>query len=85
MAKPIDPRVVELQSRIFAGRLDLRQVLNRAHVPRSTWWRWVKHGSDPRRETLQKISAAIIAKLTEKEEPDGSSSRKQEDPDASAP
>lgn len=75
MAKPIDPRVVDLNARIFAGRLDLRQVLNRAGVPRSTWWRWVKLGSDPRRDTLAKIDSAITAKLIEKEEEDGRESR----------
>ena len=66
MKHPIDERVVALQSRIFAGRLKLHEVLNRAGVPRSTWWRWV-NGGDARRETLLKIDAAISAKLLEKD------------------
>lgn len=72
MAKPIDPRVVDLNSRIFAGRLVLSEVLNRAGVPFSTWWRWVKHGAEPRRDTIGKVDRAITAKLAEKEAADGS-------------
>lgn len=76
MAEPIDPRVVALQSRIFAGRLKLNEVLNRAGVPTSTWWRWVTHGSDPRRKTLDKIDAAITAKIAEKEALSGQESQR---------
>lgn len=64
MAKPIDPRVVDLNARIFAGRLVLNEVLTRAGVPRSTWARW-KAGSDPRRATLEKVDVAITQKLNE--------------------
>lgn len=80
MAKAIDPRVVEVQSRIFAGRLDLNQVLSRAGVHRTTWWRWV-NGTDPRRDTLLKIDNAIRALLQEKEDQNGSASRLDEQGD----
>lgn len=66
MAEPIDPRVVDLNARIFAGRLTLKDVLRRAQVPPSTWLRWRK-GGDPRRATLAKIDSAITSILTEQE------------------
>lgn len=68
MAKPIDTRVVALNSRIFAARLDRRHVLIRAGVPRSTWWRWVKHGWEPKQKTVDKVDDAITAIIAEKEQ-----------------
>lgn len=69
MLKPIDDDVVALQARIFAGRLKLNEVLNRAHVNRSTWSRWVK-GGDPKKSTIKRIHQAIDAKIGEREQPE---------------
>ncbi len=66
MTQGIHPEVVELQSRIFAGQLNLSQVLNRADVRRSTWWRWTQ-GAEPKFSTLAKVRQAIDAKLSERE------------------
>lgn len=70
MANPIDPRVVDLHARIFAGRLVLNKVLRRAGVAPSTWTR-LKAGSDPRRATLEKIDQAITQMITEQEATSG--------------
>jgi predicted transcriptional regulator len=75
---------VALNSRIFENRLVVKRVLQRAHVPASTWWRWVTKGSDPRRETLGKIERAIDSLIAEKDATDGSTSRHSEDPQEEA-
>ncbi len=49
---------------MFAGRLKLGEVLNRADVRRSTWWRWTQ-GAEPKFSTLAKVRQAIDAKLSE--------------------
>lgn len=64
--EPVESEVVALQARIFAGRLKLNEVLNRAGVNRSTWFRWVRGDAEPKLSTLRKIGAAIDAKLQEK-------------------
>lgn len=66
MAKPIDPRVVDLNTRIFAHRLVVKDVLRRASVPPSTWTRW-KAGADARRATLDKVDQAITQLINEQE------------------
>lgn len=71
MAEIIDPRVIELNTRIFVARLKLHHVLKRANLPRSTWHRW-RSGSDPRRATLAKVDQAIIQMINEKDANHGS-------------
>lgn len=63
--KSMRPEVVTLQARIFAERLKLGQVLNRAGLNRSTWSRWVS-GSEPKLSNLDAMNAAIDAKIAER-------------------
>ena len=65
MEKPIHALVVELQARMFAHRLKVAHVLNRADVRTSTWWRWTQ-GAEPKMSTLARVGAAIEAKIAEK-------------------
>ena len=63
---PILPEVVDLQTRMFVGRLKLGEVLTHARVKRSTWWRWTQ-GAEPKRQTLKKVSDAIDALTNSKD------------------
>ena len=69
MEKPIHPAVVALQARMFANRLKIGPILNRADVTPSTWWRWTR-GAEPKMSTLARVSDAIDAKLAEREAAD---------------
>ena len=66
MEKPIHPEVVALQARLFQHRFKIGQILNRCGVSPSTWWRWTQ-GAEPKMSTLAKMTAAVDAKLGEKE------------------
>lgn len=72
--RPIDPEVIRLQSRIFAGKLRVGEVLNRAGIKRSTWWHWTK-GAIPSLPNIRRMDAAITAKLDEKDAARGQESR----------
>jgi hypothetical protein len=63
--KPIRPEVVALQTRIFAERLVLSHVLNRAGLNRSTWSRWVK-GAEPKLSHLDRVGAVVDGMIAEK-------------------
>lgn len=64
--RAIDPEVIRLQSLMFEHRLKIGEVLNSAGVKRATWWRWTQ-GSEPRVSNLRKVSAAVDAKVAERE------------------
>lgn len=63
---PIDEEVVAIHARLFAERLKLGEVLNRAGVARSTWSRWARGSIEPKKSTLRRVHAAIDAKVEEK-------------------
>lgn len=62
---PIHVSVVNTQARIFAERLKVGQVLRRAGLQPSTWWRWTQ-GAEPKISSLEKVDAAIDAILEER-------------------
>lgn len=58
--KDIAPEVLELQSLIWANKLRVSHVMQRAKVANSTWTRWA-NGAQPNVGTLRKIRAAVDA------------------------
>lgn len=64
MKQIVSPEVVALQARMFAYRLKLPDVLKRAGVHRSSWWRWSR-GGDVRMKSLGAVREAIDAMIAE--------------------
>ncbi len=54
----INPLVVELQARMFAGGLRIGEVLRKAGLERTTWWRWTQ-GAEPKFSSVEKMKTAI--------------------------
>lgn len=74
---PIDPEVVRLNTRIFEHGLKVKPVMQRAELPRETWYRW-KKGGDPRVSEVRRVDLAIDQLIAEKERAHGSPHREEE-------
>jgi predicted transcriptional regulator len=60
------PEIAALADRIFRSGLKTRDVLTRAEISRSTWWR-LTNGGDTNLSTVHQISRAIDALNAEKD------------------
>lgn len=55
----VAPEVLEVVALAKSANVALPRALERAGVASSTYWRWVKQGSEPSTGTIRKLKAAI--------------------------
>lgn len=62
----IAPEVIEIKSRAARAGIDIADVLVRANVARTTWWRWTEEHYEPRLKTLRTVREALDELVAEK-------------------
>lgn len=60
------PEIVEIESRATTAGVEIGDVLKRAGVASTTWWRWSEGHFDPRLSTLRKVRAALDAEIADR-------------------
>lgn len=53
------PEIIALERMATDASLNMTQVLTAAEVNPSTWYRWRRHGMEPKLRTLRRVEAAI--------------------------
>jgi DNA-binding phage protein len=59
----IAPEVLEIESLAEAAQVPMADVLKRANVASTTWWRWSQKHFEPRFSTLRKVREALDAEI----------------------
>jgi predicted transcriptional regulator len=55
----VSPEIREIEALADSANVPMPDVLKRANVARTTWWRWSEGHFDPRYATLRKVRDAL--------------------------
>lgn len=59
------PEVAEIEARAAAANVNITDVLKRAGIATTTWWRWSEGHFAPRLSTLRKVRGALDAEIAQ--------------------
>lgn len=59
----ITPEIREIEHRAAAADVPITDILNRAGVAATTWWRWTTGKYEPRLSMLRKVQAALESEI----------------------
>lgn len=60
------PEVAEIEARAAAANVNIADVLRRAGIASTTWWRWSEGHFGPRLSTLRKVKDALEAEIAQR-------------------
>lgn len=60
------PELLEIETRADTAGVAMSDVLKRAGVASTTWWRWSEGHFEPRMSTLRKVRDALDGEISER-------------------